>query len=410
MPRTTKTRKDKIFREKDDFSSWLHRTEIAFRYEVDDRLVSAGPILQAHSSQKENPIDISDEAITPRLQRKILDPAAKPCKAPVLPTGNSFPPLPQETDNEILQEVREIRVLLKTFLSNQEDLASRVRSSDSSSHPTSHPTGLSPLETYSITIGGNRVLTYTLDDLPEPPHTKHYLNQVAYMQRLWANWDDKDEHWDGTIHPGDYIIKGTKIAITYWPSVIQPWGNAIKTQWWFYKTLVDESRKFPSIVKFLQAYPDLNGRPQKLTQISKTVNQREKSTGAGLRQSYRKKKVVSSSNEGFPSSMTPRCSGTFVPYSSQPASPFTRYSGVLVRNFNFEGVDISNQAEVLSVARVFIREAGCFPVEREFQASSYGRESLFLMWKHRRDAEAFVNAFSNLPTSYQNLEITPYFQ
>lgn len=65
---------------------------------------------------------------------------------------------------------------------------------------------------------------------------KHYTDPVNYMRHLWSNWDDEDEYWDGTVRPSeDYVIKGTKIAMKYWPLAVHPWENPMKSQWWKYK-------------------------------------------------------------------------------------------------------------------------------------------------------------------------------
>ncbi|KAF9064392.1 hypothetical protein BDP27DRAFT_1425864 [Rhodocollybia butyracea] len=296
-------------------------------------------------------------------------------------------------------------MVVQEILSNQKGPAPRDQFCDSS-----HPISPSFLETYSVRLGGSKDLSYTLKDLPNPPHTKFYLHPAAYMQHLWANWDDEDKHWDPTMGLGDYIIKGTKIAMKHWPSVAEPWRNPLRTQWWKYEILVNESRNFPSIDRFLQAYSDPNGKPRMITEIGKIIVQRNKIADPRRQKSYRKKKVVSSSVERLPLSMTPQCSGTSVPCSSQTASSFTRYCGVLVKNFNFEGVDTSNNDSVRSTAEAFVHKAGCFHSGTGFSASIYGENCLFLMWKHKHDAEAFVNAFNNHPMMYQNLEIAPYFQ
>ncbi|KAF9070990.1 hypothetical protein BDP27DRAFT_1362220 [Rhodocollybia butyracea] len=152
-----------------------------------------------------------------------------------------------------------------------------------------------------------------------------------------------------------------------------PWCNSVRTQ-----------------------YPGPNGQPLTLTKIAGKVNKEAKDANPKPVESLRKKQAIPSQ---IISSQQRLSSGPPVSYSSQPG---LFYCGVLVRRFNFEGVDISNPDEISSVARAFVHELGC--VGREFRAATY-YGSLFLMWKHKPDAEAFVNVFHAPLAPYQNLQI-----
>ncbi|KAF9070978.1 hypothetical protein BDP27DRAFT_1419506 [Rhodocollybia butyracea] len=406
MPRIIKARK-KSQDCSDAISSWFSRVNDSLKEEFDPFLTllppAVGPTLQL---QMEKPIN---DTIPPC---RSLVSTMKSYISPENTTSDSVPSPPQKANDEMLREVQGVRLLLQEISRSQQELRSSFNSwtvpripsflPSSGSQVLPDPSQPSFLKTYSLTIGGNKVLSYTSKDVPDkPPCMKRYTDPVSYMWRLWSNWDDEDEHWDGTMHASeDYIIKGTKIAMRYWPLAIHPWCNSVRTQWRKYNILMEESRKFSSIENFLLAHPGPNGQPLTLTKIAEKVNKEAKDANPKPRESLRKKRAIPSQ---IISSQQRLSSGPPVSYSSQPG---LFYCGVLVRRFNFEGVDISNPDEVSSVARAFVHELGC--VGREFRAAMYSG-SLFLMWKHKPDAEAFVNVFHSPPAPYQNLEITPYF-
>ncbi|KAK6989000.1 hypothetical protein R3P38DRAFT_2803944 [Favolaschia claudopus] len=108
------------------------------------------------------------------------------------------------------------------------------------------------IRTRTLRLAGEVVLTFSEEDVPDPP-------AISYAHRgvnsLLADWDDDSTRWPGT---SPLTIKGVPIAVKYWSRVYKYWKSSqwqgVKKNWFDWKVLVTAITAAPSINEFWAKY------------------------------------------------------------------------------------------------------------------------------------------------------------
>ncbi|KAF9072470.1 hypothetical protein BDP27DRAFT_1320516 [Rhodocollybia butyracea] len=106
---------------------------------------------------------------------------------------------------------------------------------------TSH-SSCESIRTYAVMLAGTQALTFTYNDIPDPRQIS-FADDIPRLDRVW---DDERANWDASECSKLLVIKGTPVALRYWPDVYrnkndQRW-KGIKATWTEWKYVAERYR------------------------------------------------------------------------------------------------------------------------------------------------------------------------
>ncbi|KAN0088623.1 hypothetical protein V8E55_005680 [Tylopilus felleus] len=142
----------------------------------------------------------------------------------------------------------------------------------------------------SLTLGDGTVLTFTTDDIPDPPAASSEFLDIV---KLNAQWDNTSPDWQGTAF---LCIKDRPIAVKYWPTVYchtkdpqkcKQWQGT-KNNWCKWKDVIERYRQ-GTPEQFWEKFSQ-NGKRMSFTAINRHLQEARVKLGASFDSvcSYRK--------------------------------------------------------------------------------------------------------------------------